>query len=300
MSSAIPVLLAAAGGGLVVVALREWIAVLPSLSRQVEAGLAALTLAGRENRVPTEAERRRLGLLAGVLLGGVAVALTGSLALAGIAAAGPAAAGWAVARRRRNYRLAVERDIAMIAGAIADAVAAGGSLRVALPAVASGLRGPSAVELARVCSDLDVGVAPHRALSGLSERVGSERIDALVTAILSQQRAGGDLAGLLRRRPRRRPAGTGRARGALGDHPAQARMTGGLVVAMPVVMALLVELISPGFVGGLLAEPAAAVLLALAGALQVAGFAAIRRLGERCGGDRPRVARRRPRRGRRA
>lgn len=279
MSSAAPVLLAAVGGGLVVVALREWIAVLPSLSRQVEAGLAVLALAGRENRAPTEAERRRLGLLAGVLLGALAVVLTGSLALAGIAAAGPAAAGWTVARRRRNYRHAVEGDIAAIAGAIADAVATGGSLRVALPAVASGLRGPSAVELARVCSDLDVGVAPHRALAGLSERLSSERVDALVTAILSQQRAGGDLAGLLRRHGRA-AAQRERAEREARSATAQARMTGGLVVAMPVVMALLVELVSPGFVGGLLAEPAAAALLALAGALQVAGFVAIRRLGE--------------------
>lgn len=278
MSSAIPVLLAAAGGGLVVVALREWIAVLPSLSRQVEAGLAALTLAGRENRVPTEAERRRLGLLAGVLLGGVAVALTGSLALAGIAAAGPAAAGWAVARRRRNYRLAVERDIAIIAGAIADAVAAGGSLRVALPAVASGLRGPSAVELARVCSDLDVGVAPHRALSGLSERVGSERIDALVTAILSQQRAGGDLAGLLRRHGRA-AAQRERAEREARSATAQARITGAMVVAMPLLMGLMVELVAPGFAAAMLASPISVVLLALAGMLQLGGFLAIRRLG---------------------
>ncbi|MFN8113357.1 MAG: type II secretion system F family protein [Solirubrobacterales bacterium] len=279
MNAAVPVLLAAAGGGLVAVALREWIAVLPSISRQLESGFSVLTLAGRENRVPTEAERRRLGLIAGGALAVLAVVVTGSLPLAGIAAAGPAAAGWAVARRRRNYRLAVECDIAVIAGAIADAVAAGGSLRVALPAVASGLRGPSAVEFARVCSDLDVGVAPHRALAGLSERIGSDRVGALVTAILSQQRAGGDLAGLLRRHGAA-AAQRERAEREARSATAQARMTGGLVVAMPVVMALLVELISPGFAAGLLAEPAAAVLLAVAGALQVAGFLAIRKLGE--------------------
>ena len=279
MSSAAPILLAAAGGGLVAVALREWIAVIPSLSRQLEAALAILTLAGRENRAPTESERRRLGLIVGAALGGLAVLLTGSLPLAGLAAAGPAAAGWAVARRRRNYRLAVEGDIAAIAGAIADAVAAGGSLRVALPAVASGLRGPSAVELARVCSDLEVGVPPHRALAGLSERVASERVGALVTAILSQQRAGGDLAELLRRHGRA-AARRARAEREARSATAQARMTGGLVVAMPVVMAVLVELIAPGFVAGMLAEPAAVVLLACAAALQVAGFVAIRRLGE--------------------
>jgi Flp pilus assembly protein TadB len=49
-------------------------------------------------------------------------------------------------------------------------------------------------------------------------------------------------------------------------------------VAMPTGAALFAELIEPGFVGNLLADPVATVLLALAAGLQVAGFAAIRRL----------------------
>jgi tight adherence protein B len=279
VSSAAPVLLAALGGAAVAVAAREWIAALPALRRQLEAAIRVLTLAGRENRAPTEQERRRLGQLAGAALGACAVLLTGSVPLAGIAATGPAAAGWSVARRRRRYRLAVEGDIPVIAGAIADSVAAGGSLRIALPATAAGLHGPSAVELARVCADLDLGVPPHRALAALAERVPSERVEALTVAILSQQRSGGDLAGLLRRHGRA-AAQRARAEREARSATAQARMTGGLVVAMPLIMALMVELIAPGFVAGMLSDPAAIVLLATAGALQVAGFVAIRRLGE--------------------
>ena len=279
MSSAAPVLLAALGGAAVAVEVREWIAALPALRRQLEAAIRVLRLAGRENRAPTEQERRRLGLLAAAALGACAVLLTGSVPLAGIAATGPAAAGWSVARRRRRYRLAVEGDIPVIAGAIADSVAAGGSLRIALPATAAGLHGPSAVELARVCADLDLGVPPHRALAALAERVPSERVEALTVAILSQQRSGGDLAGLLRRHGRA-AAQRARAEREARSATAQARMTGGLVVAMPLIMALMVELIAPGFVAGMLSDPAAIVLLAAAGALQVAGFVAIRRLGE--------------------
>jgi len=279
MSAAAPVLLAALGGAAVAVALREWLLALPSARRWVEASLAALTLAGRENRAPTERERRRLGGLAGALLGAFAVLITGSPALAGIAAAGPAAAGWAVARRQRRYRLAVESDIPAVASAIADSVAAGGSLRIALPAAAAGLGGPSAVELARVCADLDLGVSPQRALAALAERVRSERVEALTAAVLSQQRAGGDLAALLRRHGRA-AAQRDRAEREARSATAQARMTGGMVVAMPLLMALLVELVAPGFVGGILAEPASVVLLALAGGLQLIGFVAIRKLGE--------------------
>jgi pyruvate,water dikinase len=59
---------------------------------------------------------------------------------------------------------------------------------------------------------------------------------------------------------------------------AQARFTGLLVVAMPTGAALFAELIQPGFVGGLLSNAASAALLAAAAALQLGGFAAIRRL----------------------
>ena len=47
---------------------------------------------------------------------------------------------------------------------------------------------------------------------------------------------------------------------------------------MPAGAAVLAELLDPGFVGGLLGDPAAASLLGCAAALQLAGFFAIRRL----------------------
>jgi Flp pilus assembly protein TadB len=59
----------------------------------------------------------------------------------------------------------------------------------------------------------------------------------------------------------------------------QARFTGMLVVALPAGAALFAELLQPGFVSRVLAEPASAAMLAVAGGLQMAGFALIRRLG---------------------
>ncbi len=277
-AGAVPVLLAALGGAAVVVAAREWVGAVPSLLGQVEAAARTLALAGRENRTPSEEEQRRLGIVAGVSLGLLAVVLTGFGPLAGLAAGGPAVAGWVVARRRRRYRLRVERDVPAIAAGIADSIAAGGSLRIALVAAGTGLDGPSAVEMLRVGADLDLGMSARRALEALLKRVPSARIDALVAAILSQERAGGDLARLLRRHAR---AATERQRAEkeARSATAQARMTGGMVVAMPLVMGLLVELIAPGFLSGMLSEPASAALLASAAVLQVLGFLAIRKLG---------------------
>ena len=50
-------------------------------------------------------------------------------------------------------------------------------------------------------------------------------------------------------------------------------------MALPAGAALFAELLEPGFVGRLLRDQGAVVMLALAGALQAAGFLAIKRLG---------------------
>ena len=275
---ALPVLIAALGGAAVAVAIREGVGAMPALVRQLEAAARTMALAGRENRVPSEVERRRLGVVAGIALGLLATLLAGPGPLAGIAAAGPALAGAMVARRQRGYRLRVERDVPTIAAGIADAIAGGGSLRMALLGARTALAGPTAVELARVGADLELGMPAREALQGLVRRVPSERVEALVVALLSQERAGGDLAELLRRHALA-AAQRQRAEQEARSATAQARLTGGMVVAMPLLMGLLVELISPGFVEAMLRSPAAVVMLASAGALQVVGFLAIRRLG---------------------
>ena len=277
MESLTPVLLAAVAGGLGAVAAREAVIATPALARWVRSALEPLRRAGSEGYDPSADERRRLGLL------GVAVLLGGGLFLAGpgpvplLAAGGPLAASWMLARRRRRYLASVEQGLPAVATALADALAAGRSVRGALGGAAGSLEGPPAVELARVGADLELGASTSAALLELRRRLRSRRVDAFAAALGSQQLGGGDLAGLLRRyaiaaAERDRVAADARSA------TAQARFTGLLVVAMPTGAAVFAELIHPGFVAGLLAEPAAAALLGVAAVLQICGFAAIRRL----------------------
>ncbi len=132
--------------------------------------------------------------------------------------------------------------------------------------------------MSRVRADLDLGASLESALTGLRRRIGSPRVDAFCAVLLSQRIAGGDLVSLLRRYAEA-AAARERARADARSATAQARFTGLLVAAMPAGAALLVELLAPGFVTGLLRNGASLALLAVAGALQVAGFAAIKRLG---------------------
>jgi tight adherence protein B len=277
-AGAITVLLAGLAGGLAAVAAREIVLGTPALGRWLARSVDPLRRAGREGYAPTAAERRRLAVV------GTGALLTSGLLVVGpgpaplLAPAGPALAASVLARRRARYRTAVERGMSEVARAIADALSGGRSVRAALAVARSSLEGPAAVEMARVRADLELGMPTADALAALQARLRSPRADSLVTALLAERLGGGDLAGLLRRfgaacAERDRVAAEARSA------TAQARFTGLLVVAMPAAAALFAELVQPGFVGRLLAEPAAATILVASAGLQLAGFAAIRRLG---------------------
>jgi tight adherence protein B len=150
-------------------------------------------------------------------------------------------------------------------------------VRAALGAAAGSLEGPPAAEMARVRAELELGLPTREALIALRRRLDSQRVDAFSAALLSQQLGGGDLAALLRRFAGA-AAERDRADADARSATAQARFTGLLVVAMPVGVAVLAELLEPGFVAGLLGDPVAASILAAAGALQLVGFVAIRKL----------------------
>ena len=277
-----PLVLGGLAGGLGAVAMREAVAATPALARWLRTALEPLRRASREGYAPSEIERRRLALVGTLALLAAALVLAGPGFAPILALAGPALAAWSVASRRARYRRAVERGLPRVATAVADALAAGRSVRSALASSTSSLEGPPASEMARVAAELDLGLPARDALGSLQRRIPGRRIDTFSAALLSQQLGGGDLAALLRRFATA-AAERDRAAADARSATAQARFTGLLVVAMPAGVALVAELLSPGFIGGLLADPVAAMILAVAVALQVAGFLAIRKLS-RLGG----------------
>lgn len=278
MGAPVLIVLAALSGGLVAVAVREGLLAAPRVAAWLREALAPLRRAAREGYSPNAEEQRRLALLGSGAIAALAILLAGPGPLAVIAAAGPWGAGVLIARRRERYRRAVERSVPDVAAAIADAISGGHSVRGALAAAPGSLEGPSSAELARVAADLELGASTRAALAAMRSRLRSERVDSLATALLSQQVAGGDVAALMRRLASA-AAERDRADDEARSATAQARFTGLLVVALPAGAALFAELLQPGFISRVLAEPASAAMLVVAGGLQLAGFALIRRLG---------------------
>lgn len=275
--STLVVVLGAAAGGLVAAAGRDLLRASPAFARWAQRALEPLRRAGEEGYAPTTLERRRLSLLGTGALLGVGVVVVGPGGAPLLALAGPATVGMVLRCRRARYLRRVESDLSAVAVLIADAISGGRSLRSAIGEAAIGSEGPAAVELLRVRADLEIGRSTTVALSSLAKRVPSARIDAFCAALLSQRRAGGDLAALMRTfatASAERERAVAEARSAT----AQARFTGVLVAAMPAGAALFAELLEPGFLAAMLGQPASAMVLGCAAVLQLAGFAAIARL----------------------
>lgn len=271
--------LAAAAGGCGVLGAWEVLATAEAaaISARLERAVAPLGRARREGLAPSGVERRRLGWLAagslfaaGWLLGGPVLGLVAALA-------GPAALVGVVRARRTRYREELRRGAAGAARALADAIAAGHSVRGALGEIAPALPGAAGHELRVAARLLELGEPTEAVLERLRGRARTRAWDTLVAAILLQRDAGGDLPALLRELASALEAGDRLERDARAA-TAQARFTAWLVVALPVGAAALAELAAPGFLRALVAAPLPAALTALAFVLQATGLVAIHRI----------------------
>jgi tight adherence protein B len=272
-------LLAAAAAALAVAAAWDLLAVVERTrpAAALARALEPLVRAGREGRIATAPERRRLAV---VSAGGLAAGgwLVGGFALGLVAAiAGPVIAAAALRIRRRAYARALDAGAAGVARTLADALAAGHAVRGAVAVAAESVPGAAGVELRRTAGALALGVPTDGALEALRRRAGTPAWDAITAGILLQREAGGDLAGLLRDLAEALESATRAERDARAA-TAQARATARIVLGLPVAAAGLAELASPGFAGRLLSHPASTVLVVAAASLQLVAIVAVRRL----------------------
>jgi tight adherence protein B len=277
VSRAVLLAFAAGAAGL----LGAWEALAAVERSQVAAGLGRalepLVRAGREGRAPTRPERRRLALLATGALAAAGWLVGGPVLGAMAAVAGPALALAAVKTRRRRYAAELRAGAPGAARALADAIAAGHSVRGAIAATAEGMIGAAGHELGSAARAAALGDPTPQILERLRRRAATPAWDAIVAGILLQRDAGGDLAGLLRDQSAALEAADRIEREAR-TATAQARFTARLVLLLPAGAAVLAELASPGLIAGLLAHPLSVWLVAMAAVLQATAILAVARL----------------------
>jgi tight adherence protein B len=160
---------------------------------------------------------------------------------------------------------------------LARALRAGHSVVGAIGMLAESAEEPAASEFGEVFKQQNLGLPLRDALMQLLDRVPSVDLRVLVTAILVQKDTGGNLAEILDRtvfviRERLR------IQGEIQTQTAQGRLTGWILSSLPLVMAVLLNVVNPGYSSVLLKEPMGRKLIYICCGMLAMGALIIRRI----------------------
>jgi tight adherence protein B len=196
------------------------------------------------------------------------------LAGAGILSCIPfAVISWKRSKRIGAFNAALPAAIDMMGRALR----AGHSMAAAIEMVSQDSVEPVASEFGEVFKQQNFGLPIREALMQMLDRVPSQDLRVLVTAILVQRETGGNLVEILDRtvfiiRERLRIYGEIRIQ------TAQGRMTGWVLSLLPVLMLVLINVINPGYSHILLTDPAGRKLIYAAVGLILIGSIVINRI----------------------
>jgi tight adherence protein B len=131
-----------------------------------------------------------------------------------------------------------------------NALRSGYSALQSMEAIARESSEPTKTEFHRVVQEVQLGIDMSDALQHMLDRVESEDLDLVITAVNINREVGGNLAEILNvigHTIRERI----KLKGEIRVLTAQGRITGYLISFLPIGLALLLNVISPGFIGPL-------------------------------------------------
>jgi tight adherence protein B len=127
-----------------------------------------------------------------------------------------------------------------------NALRSGFSVLQAMEAISRDAPEPTSTEFKRVVQEVQLGIDVDDALAHLLARVESEDLDLVITAVNIQREVGGNLAEILEtigHTIRERI----KLKGEIRVLTAQGRITGYLISGLPIVVALFLSAVQPGF-----------------------------------------------------
>lgn len=160
---------------------------------------------------------------------------------------------------------------------MSQALRAGHSLANAILLIGQQLPDPVGTEFLRVFHEQNLGIKIEDAMKDMSKRVGLLDVRFFVTAVLIQRQTGGDLAEVLDNissviRDRIKLFGSVKALTAEG------RLSGYVLLALPVIVFIIEMFINPDYANVMLDEPIGNYMLIGAGVAQLLGLAMIQKI----------------------
>jgi tight adherence protein B len=183
-----------------------------------------------------------------------------------------------VARHKRTQRtLHFEEQFPDALDMLTSALRAGLALTAAIQVVAEEAPDPVGKEFRVLFEENRLGLDMKHAVQMMAERVDSTEARLFATALILQRETGGNLAEVL--------DGTAavirdrfRILRDVRTMTAQARLSGGILMLLPMALAIAIMLMAPDYLKGLAHDPQGKLLIPVALFLQVSGFLIMRRI----------------------
>ena len=160
---------------------------------------------------------------------------------------------------------------------LSNALKAGYSFAQAIDTVAKNAVAPIGDEFARAVREMNLGGSPDEALSNITKRIASPDFDLVATAYSIHRTVGGNLAEILdniaytiRERVR--------IKGEIQTLTAQARASGTIITALPILLAAFMFFVTPTYFKPMFGNIIGWILLAIGGFMIFVGNLIIRRI----------------------
>jgi tight adherence protein B len=182
-----------------------------------------------------------------------------------------------VRRKRRKRKEEFESFLPEAIDMMTNALRSGFSLESALNMVAREVPDPVGIEFGIAFEEQNLGASLTDALSNMGKRVQSDELYLMITALLIHKKTGGNLAEILER-----IGNTIRERFRLERevkiHTAYGRMSGFILVILPIILAIAILIMNPDYMKVLWMEKIGRYLLGIAIIMQIVGIWVINRI----------------------
>jgi tight adherence protein B len=172
---------------------------------------------------------------------------------------------WVMAKKHSRTE-AFMREFPDALGLLVSALRAGLSFSAAMQIVAQESPEPIATEFAITVEEQALGLDLRESLERMCQRVDTLDLRFFATAVILQRETGGNLADVLGN-----TASLIRVIGDIRTMTAQGKLTGAILVALPVVMGLGMYLLAPDYFKPMLADSSGRAVLWLAAVMQLVG-----------------------------
>ncbi|HET6463082.1 MAG TPA: type II secretion system F family protein [Candidatus Krumholzibacteria bacterium] len=184
---------------------------------------------------------------------------------------------WVARYKKQKRTLAFEEQFPDALDMLTSALRAGLALTAAIQVVAEEAPDPVGKEFRVLFEENRLGLDMKHAVQMMSERVDSTEARLFATALILQRETGGNLAEVL--------DGTAavirdrfRILRDVRTMTAQARMSGGILMLLPLALAVTIMVLAPDYLMGLAHDPSGKYLIPIALFLQLTGFLIMRRI----------------------